>query len=257
MKIMPVLAGVLLPLVAGFVHPEVQAALSNGKWGSVIGFTLGFNWLFMLFAGGLALFFALKSRPRSAWIAVGVVTAAGGIFSASTEFIDGRIAAITAKNDSKKIIAWNAANARHVSVKLDTCLITDVTVQRYGSGGMYKMTAIGLQFTGSITNKSSEKISAVVIDFFCMNKGQQQSVVTRKLRLETEVFPTATASVSQVFVASEYFGDLVMDEIKRAATQLNADYGWSYRVVAVIPESLKYLSADKELKPDAELSPAR
>jgi hypothetical protein len=254
MKAFTILAGVILPLLVGLLHHDVRDAISAGRWPTVAGMVLGFNGLFALIGGILATVFSVKLRPRAAWICVGIATVVSGALSASSGAIKERVEVMSQESDAQKITTWNQRQHGKALLGLQTCGRPSVKVWRYGSGRAYEVTASGLSFTGTFENKSAEKIVAVVIDFKIANKDQKQVIVSRRLRLPMEVFPTASITFEKTFAPDDYADGAIVDEIHRAAEQLGAAYSWTYEFVAAIPQSLESIDLRKSLKVEAALS---
>lgn len=254
MKVLPILAGVVLPLVAGLLHPEVRAAMSAGRWPSVFGAVLGFNGLFALGGGTLAAIFSAKSRVRAAWISVAVAVAVSGLLSGSSGVIAERVEKISQEADAQKVTAWNQQNHGRVLLTFQKSAREKVKTWRSGAGRVYEVSAPGLTLIGTIENKSGDKIVAVIIDYKVMNKDLKQVIVSRRLKLPLEVFPTAVVAIERTFAADTYKDDAAVDEIHRASEQLGAAYAWSYEFIAAIPQSLELTDFEKGLKVEASLS---
>lgn len=243
----------ILPLLVGLLHQQVRNAVSVGQWPTVFGLVLGFNGLFALCGGILAAIFSAKSRLRAAWICVGVATIVSGVLSASSGAIKQRIEKPLQAADEQRITAWNQQHDGQVLLALQKC--GRPKVKTWLSGLAQEVTVSGLSFVGTVENKAAEKIVAVVIDFKVANKELKQVIVSRRVKLQLEVFPTATVVIDKTFVPHDLIESLAVDEIHRAADQLGAHYSWTYEFVAAIPQSLEGIDLGKDLKVEAALAP--
>ena len=254
MKALPIVAGVILPLLVGLLHHDVRDAISAGRWPTVAGMVLGFNGLFALIGGILATVFSVKSRPRAAWICVGIATVVSGALSASSGAIKERVEVMSQESDAQKIAAWNQQHHGDVLLTLSKCGREKVKTWRAGGGRVFEVTASGLRFVGSLENKSAEKIVAVVIDLKVVNKEKKQTIVSHRLKVPLEVFPTATIAIDRVFAPSGYEDDSAGDELHRAAEQLGESFTQDYEFVAAIPQSLESIDVRKSFKVEAQLT---
>lgn len=254
MKTVTILTGVILPLLVGLLHNDVRDAMTAGRWPTVVGMVLGFNGLFALSGGILAAIFSMKSRPRAAWICVGVATVVSGALSASSGAIKERMEVMSQEADAKKITAWNQQHQGEVLLTLSKYGWPKVKTWRYGGGHAFQVTTSGLRCIGSLENKSAEKIVAVVIDLKVLNKEKKQAIVSHRLRVPLEVFPTATLAIDRVFEPTGYADDSAVDELHRAAEQLGESFALDYEFVAAIPQSLEGIDLRKSFKVEAELT---
>lgn len=266
----PIIAGLGLPLLATFLHPEISAALSGNQWSYVVGLILGRGGIFAVLAGVMATAFALNSRLRDAWVSVAIATVVSGVMAGSSGVVKGRMETMIKDDDARKvaekanteilleasevqkITAWTQQHQSEVVVTLSNSQLAKVISWRYQKEPLknFSPPVSGMKFKGSINNRSAEKISSLVIDYGIYNR--DQLILSRRFKIPLEVFPTVNLAFDQEFSPYGASSETVIDEFYRAAVQMGAGWAWNYRLVAIIPESLDDYKVANLLKVDAE-----
>jgi len=143
--------------------------------------------------------------------------------------------------DGQNILTWNQKQEGQFSVTLATLELSKVKTLRNPIYNPITVTGLGFE-DSTIENKTTEKIVGVVVVLGIFNKDATKLVLKHRLVLETEIFPTGKVRFhNKTFVGSGYEDDSAIDEIDRAAKQLDGNWSWNWHLVAVIPESLQYV----------------
>ena len=249
-------------LYCHFAYPEFWA-LVNTNMGEFIG-SIGASLVFIPISAvlGWIAWLATNNRRKSDRIAfapfwVGSQAAVVAFLSIGIHYIESKEkeegeAKIAA--DAQRITAWNQERHGEVLLTLSRSGRPKVKTWRHGGGRAFEITTSGIKFIGTLENKSAEKIVAVIIDLKVVNKEKKQVIVSHRLKVPLEVFPTATLSIDQVFAPSGYEDDYAVDEIHRAAEQLGESFAQDYEFVAAIPQSLEGIDVRKSLNVKAVLT---
>ncbi len=226
MKALPIVCSVVLPILVGFLHPDVRASLSNARWPTILGMLLGFNGLFALVGGALAIVFTAKSRSKAAWVSVGIATFSSALLSASAGVIRERTEALAAQHELDRVSQWLSTSGSGTEFKLETSMPEQDSKKLKG-----------INFSGMIANRSKEKIRSAIIDYSVINTKEKALVVTKRLMLPLDVFPTATLKISGFFTPHSYYDNIAMSEIHKAWEQLGESAGWTYELIGFVPDS--------------------
>ncbi len=234
MKALLIIFAALLPYIAGFLHYEASDAFSHGKWSKWLGIVTNNTAVFVLLAILGVVYFIIKNRLVAGWVVLSVVTAASAGWSMLAKSLEERHANIVASQKLDQLDEWNKINADRVvfDIKHATPYESDTNYSKH------------LLLDGSVENKTSDKLIYAIIDYTVYNN--KKLVDEKRLILGMGIFPTGTHEWKETkFVPSSYemgsfrhksiqpFIDLI-----EARKQFGAGWGWSYKLVGFVPESL-------------------
>lgn len=149
---------IILPLLAGILHPEVREALAASRWPTALGFLLGFSGIYALIALGAVIFFLIKKRMRASWLAIGLLTLLSGATAVSSRLIQQRVQAMSDGADSAKLTGWMASTGKEVVFSLKTSGFVKSKTERLIGKQFTTLATDGLSVTGQIQNNSPERL---------------------------------------------------------------------------------------------------
>ncbi len=224
MKTAAIIAGIVLPFVVSVTAFLCASLLCAGDLSAFDQRNIkGVAWFLILagvaLSGLLTAISAFRATLRTTWIVVGVASIALGIIVASIPLGRVRVSTMIAQN----VRQWNANCGEQLSFSLSRHKWANENGK------------LGIWLEGTISNNSKSKIDGVIVDLQLLN--QDRIVVTKRVWIPIEVFPTAKVDFTKVFSAGlGITDDMELEELQRASTQLGEAATWSYDLVAIVPQ---------------------